>query len=358
MTTTVKATGPADFLKLVPLMVGYVPAESIVIVTFAGPRSTGVMRFDLPGGELDLDSVASTIAGLVARVNGADRLAAIVYSSAASASDIRLILTAISRRADQIGLPLIDALYVAADEWGSTMGDATGPLSDIETDDTHGLKPPAKDILSGTELPDVGKGDEVVAALVTLAETIEGMFNGGDAVVSTDAAEAITWLDDLPAFYELALDYVDAELSAWAIASLTWGLARPALRDIALVQWTEDRDAGDRALEAQLAWESGVEYPIDLAQRMWGEGPQPDPKRLEKALALVRLCAGSAPEELQAGPLATAAWLSWALGRSTHAEHYAKLAITSDPEHGLAEIVLSFVSAGHLPDWAFNKPAS
>ena len=58
---------------------------------------------------------------------------------------------------------------------------------------------------------------------------------------------------------------------------------------------------------------------------------------------------------LQPGPLATCAWLAWALGRSTHAELYARRACDIEPEHGLAEIVQSFVHAGHLPDWAFRR---
>ena len=83
----------------------------------------------------------------------------------------------------------------------------------------------------------------------------------------------------------------------------------------------------------------------------------PDPTRLSAALALVRRAAASAPRDRRPGPLATCAWLSWALGRSTHAEVYAAQALEIEPEHGLAEIVRSFVLAGHLPDWAFRAAA-
>ncbi|MBN9173996.1 MAG: hypothetical protein J0I70_07570, partial [Microbacterium sp.] len=51
---------------------------------------------------------------------------------------------------------------------------------------------------------------------------------------------------------------------------------------------------------------------------------------------------------------ATCAWLSWALGRSTHAESFARRACELEPEHGLGEIVRSFVAVGHVPDWAFR----
>jgi hypothetical protein len=49
--------------------------------------------------------------------------------------------------------------------------------------------------------------------------------------------------------------------------------------------------------------------------------------------------------------------LSWALGRSTHAAGYASEALEIDAEHGLAQIVLTFVSNAHLPEWVFERPA-
>ncbi len=93
----------------------------------------------------------------------------------------------------------------------------------------------------------------------------------------------------------------------------------------------------------------------DLAMRMWGEGDPPQISRLEAALALARRAAAVAPRTSQPGALAMCAWLSWALGRSTHAAAYAERACEIEPEHGLSQIVLSFVSAGHLPDWAFRR---
>ena len=157
-------------------------------------------------------------------------------------------------------------------------------------------------------------------------------------------------------FSRRALGWDAACLAPFDAAALTWCLARPALRDIALVQWCGGMAAGDEALDAQLRWESGEEYPAHLAMQMWGEGERPDPDRLEAALALSRRVAAAAPRAVRAGPLATCAWLAWALGRSTHAERYATLACEIEPEHGLAEIVRSFVLAGHLPGLGVPSP--
>jgi hypothetical protein len=106
---------------------------------------------------------------------------------------------------------------------------------------------------------------------------------------------------------------------------------------------------------AQLRWEAGEEYPGHLAMRMWGEGEVPDIARLTAALELAREAAAAAPRVAQPGALSLCAWLAWALGRSTHAAAYAQQACEIEPEHGLSQIVLSFVQAGHLPDWAFRR---
>jgi hypothetical protein len=120
------------------------------------------------------------------------------------------------------------------------------------------------------------------------------------------------------------------------------------------MQWCGDLRDGEAALQAQLRWQDGEPYPVELGMRMWGEGPTPDAERLDAALELVRQAAARVRPAARAGALATCAWLSWAMGRSTHAEQYARAACAIEPEHGLAEIVLSFVAVGHLPEWAFH----
>ena len=169
------------------------------------------------------------------------------------------------------------------------------------------------------------------------------------------ALVAVCRLDDLPRFYEDLLTGDPALSDSYAAAALVWCLSRPSLRDVALVQWSGDAGQGDEALDAQLRWEEGAEYPAHLAMRMWGDGERPSVTRMETALDLARRAAAVAPRDSQPGPLAMCAWLSWALGRSTHAALYAERACEVDPEHGLSQIVLSFVQAGHLPDWAFRS---
>ncbi|MET2011445.1 DUF4192 family protein [Microbacterium chocolatum] len=392
MTTTVTVGDPAGFLSLVPHLMGFAPSRSLVVVPFSGGRSLGVMRVDLPGGEHDaVDRVSATVVGMVCRVSGADGLVPIVYTEErfadAGGMPHRALLDAVARRADACGLAMPDALVVAADGWGSTTLEPLPPEGfpleriDVDAATPSGALAPRADGVSGAELPAVtaAERERIAHALTGLHRALRILCGtgavdtahangsaGGDADTGRDVDD-LAWarvdpaslmaacaLDDVPTLYEDALDWDPTALDAVPAATLLWCLARPSLRDVALVQWCSDIDGGDDALEAQRRWEAGEEYPPHLAMHLWGEGAQPQPRRLVRALEVVRRLAACAPPDAAPGALAVCAWLAWALGRSTHAEVLARQALDLDPEHGLAEIVLSFVAAGHLPDWAFR----
>lgn len=410
--TIVKAADAAQFLSFVPRLLGYHPTRSLVVIPFHGSRSLGAMRFDLPTDQGNaVDRVASTVIGMVCRLPEADGVAAIIYCDETFGRGERMphrrLAEALECRADAGGLRVSDLLCVAADAWGSFV-DAASPaagrsLSElrIEFDELAGLPEPGGDQATGAELPatDLAERERVGRALLALGQAVGLLCGDGDATTAGDAAEiddtvvsttsadlapapppvtgeggagtvataprvdplalaTVCRLDDLPTLFEEALGWDADALEPFDAAALVWCLSRPSLRDIALVQWSGTLIEGDEAFDAQLRWEAGEEYPAHLAMRMWGEGDRPDPGRLTAALRLVRRVAAVAPRASRPGPLAMCAWLSWALGRSTHADVYASQACEIEPEHGLSEIVLSFVRAGHLPDWAFRRPGA
>jgi hypothetical protein len=332
----IKATSAADFRGLVPALIGYTPTRSIVAIPFAGSRTVGAARFDL-NPTLGSGSLASSIVGVICRVPTADRMAVVIYTDDDSEAS-RGLVNALLARADECGLSVTDALYVARDGWGSYLSDDhPRPLAEINTALAVG-HPVAASQHAGTEIP---AADDTRLCEVNTA--FEG-FGLGD-VAETD------WIT----LGEVAVTTPAEEIDPFEAACLIFALSRPALRDVALVQWASDQAGGERAAEAQAGWERGEEYPADLAAIMWGDAPRPDAARLSAALTTVRHLTALTPQPVRAGLLASAAWLSWALGRSTHAADYARQALAIDPSHGLAEIVASFIQASHLPSWAFEN---
>ncbi|MET0296519.1 MAG: DUF4192 family protein, partial [Microbacterium sp.] len=338
MTTIVKAADAAEFLSLVPRMLGFTPRRSLVVIPFAGARSLGAMRFDLPDDDAAVDRIAATVIGMACRVSSADAVALVVYAdeSATSGAPRRALTDALEGRAHACGLDVTDAMWVASDGWGRYGGDGlVRELSEL------GGRTSAGDQASGADLPEAARADRdaVSRALSAFGGAVRvlcgpdaatGRVSAVDACdlpaddgrVDPQALAAVCALDDLPALFEGMLAWDATSLAPFDAATIAWCLARPALRDIALVQWCRGQSGGDEALDAQLRWEDGEEYPAHLAMQMWGEGERPDPERLAAALGLARRVAALAPPSHRAGSLATAAWISWALGRSTHADLY------------------------------------
>ncbi|MEN2738485.1 DUF4192 family protein [Microbacterium sp. X-17] len=372
MTSTIKAAGPAHFLALIPGLLGFVPRRSVVLMPFDGRSSLGAMRLDLPSAALadETERIASDFIGLICRIPDADGFAMVTYTDAAlrsvgeDALPYHALADALLDRADACGLRVVDLLCVARDGWGSYYdpGDAH-PLDEVAgLAKDAGLPPAAGDQTTGTRLPRVAAAEreQVAHALGSIRAASLALLHGEvpghppRARVDPLAIAALEVLDDLPGFLERCLGEDPRRLDAYVAATLSWCLSQPGLRDVALLGWTDGRATGERALDAQLHWRGGAPYPPELGLRLWGEGPRPDPDRLRRALDLTRRVAALTPAADRAHALALCGWLSWALGRSTHAGIYVERALRLDPRHVLAEIVGSFVVAGHLPDWAFQ----
>jgi hypothetical protein len=351
MTTVIRAAGAADFLALVPRLLGFVPTASVVLVPFSGNRTIGAMRFDLPveADTDEIESIASTMIGLVCKVANADAVAVVVYTGDAVADAAGLphpaLAGALVERADLCGLRVSDALCVAGDAWGSYLDPHLPPAGRALTDIPH-------DDAAFADLPLTPGGQRAGVELPTVAvarrRRIAAALRRGEGAS-----------DEMPTeTFERMLAVGPDDLADADLVTLIWALSRPALRDVALSQWATDHETGDAVLDAQLAWaQAGVPFPADLATTMWGEGPLPGIGRLHAALELARRAAAAAPRERRAGALASCAWIAWALGRSTHAQRYVDLACAIEAEHGLAHIVQSFLAVGHLPEWAFARPA-
>lgn len=401
MQTVIKAKTAADFLALVPALAGYTPVQSVALVAFHGSRTLGVLRFDVPPPGADTETLASaaaTFIGLVCRFPEADGIAPVVYCDeplfpvGSRRPPHATLIDALRRCADACGLVVKDALCVAADAWCSYLEQDTPahPLSELDAAVAraalpNGSIPNRSDQHSGVDLPAASSADQelVEVAVDRLTQALHTL----DGYESADDTDPAHWLDDtcatrdqlasrlptpsdtafigtaralgalcnVPVLFETALEVDPQELALDSIAALLICLDRPPMRDAALTQWAFDLEAGERLLDAQIAWEDGADFPPRLAAHMFGEGPRPDVARVEAALALARHLAAVAPARWRRAPLSVAAWLSWALGRSTHAGAYLALVQEIDPEYGLAEIVSAMVHNGHLPNWAFDR---
>ncbi|GGH45118.1 hypothetical protein GCM10010921_20280 [Microbacterium album] len=343
----------ARFLSLVPHVTRCTPRDSLVLVPFADRRTVGAMRVDLPGPlhaeHPGYAEFAATVVGNVCQVTVANRVAVVVYTDdpyrdATGRIARAALVDSVLRRLEGCDLEIVEALCVAADGWGSYLepdGPYAGhPLDRIRPEDipVGDGEPPLGDQAAGSELPasDLAERERVGRALA-------------GAAVGLDDGRLTERIEDALAWDPAALHPQDA-------AELILVLDRPATRDVALTQWCGGLAEGRAAQRWQLAWSRGEAPALDGPLRLAGEGPRPDPERLQRALDLARRLAACAPRPRRAGPLAAAAWLAWALGNSTHAAHYVDLVRELDPDHGLADIIATMITAAYLPAWAYDRP--
>lgn len=325
MTTVMKAADAATLLGLIPVTLGFQPHNSIVLLVMSGNRSVGAMRFDLPTEGDSLASIASTMIGTAVRVPKSTGVIIVIYSDDLVVHQWATI-GALVAVAKQVGFEVRDALVVGSNGFASQeepLG-TTHPLSDI------GPAPAGFAVAEANRIPALSIPDEL-----------------GQAIAESSWDFDI--VDDVAGFAEHIATAEAIEPEDYARLYLT--LQLPPLRDILIVTWATGR--GAEAEAGQRAYDDGGTYPEDLARVLWGDAPQPDPSRLRTALDRVHVAC--VLDSQLAGAYATAAWLSWALGRSTHAEQYARLGVAAQPEHGLCDVVLTMVNAGHLPAWAFGE---
>ena len=327
------------------------------------------MRLDIPREPVDLDEYVDASIGLVSRVTGTDALAVVVYTDdPAHPTRDGLVLPftveveELLKRADDAGLRIVDALCVTPGGWSSYL-DHEPALRALDHDApaVPGVGDVSGDQLSGAGLPavDLAEKERVGSALLALTSLLERTDTAGaKGHQHPQAIAALLLLDDIPAFFESVLASPD-DLPPFATAALIWCLDRPLFRDVALTQWATDVFGGVRTLDAQLTFSATrATVPDDLGDVFLGRGRTPDPERLRVALSLVRSVAARAPRASRPAPLTAAAWLSWALGRASHASHYLELVRQIDPEYGLAALLDTMISAAVLPEWAFRRGAT
>ena len=365
MTTIIRAADSAEFLGLIPSMAGFTPRNSLVLMPFRGTRTHGAMRVDLPEPDVDPVHVAESMLLLIEQVRTADAVAIVVYTDVSPQQTPDGMLLPYWGLADAVattlhahGFHIVESLCVTADGWADFFDEdpVLRPLTSIPpAPPVIGIGDVSGDQLAGATLPpsDLVTRERVGMALRDLGAVLEGDPRGTNPEAIAMAAAA---LDDLPCFFEELLELPD-DLSPMECAALLWCLNRPSLRDAALVQWATDIDSGADALAAQLAFrDSGRPVPDAVGRVFLGYGPRPDADRLGCALSIVRHAASRAPRDARPGALTAAAWLSWALGRSSHAGAYVDQVLEIDPQHSMAALLATMLGAAILPQWLMEQP--
>lgn len=363
MTEIVKVSGPADLLRLVPRLVGFRPAESLVLVAFTGRRTGAAMRFDLPatGDPRVLDRIAGHLVGMLCRVEGVDGMVPVVYTAAPLESVPVVLFDLLAAHADAAGLAVKDALCVAGDGWARVPGGPLRPLSELGPDAADLLDPAVELRLPAVSEAARARFAEQLTAWRTRAAGPGGDVHGfrpGAGLTGAPRDEpfvlrAALGLDTTALLEGMLTEHPLGDEPCPCLAALAAFAEVPDLANHLLLHIGWGPAFGDRVRGSWL--ERDEEDPDAEAALNGGEVERPVVPRIEAGIRAVK-AAMAHLEPDRRGPLAAcAAWLEWALGRGSLAGGFVDLALAAAEPSAFAVVLGLRLGHGVLPEWAFRE---
>ncbi|MBJ2122179.1 DUF4192 domain-containing protein [Arthrobacter sp. MSA 4-2] len=111
----------ADLLSYIPHAIGFVPVESLVVLTLSGGRVGATLRVDLPGPDAEAGSYAEGVAAILASDTAADGAVMILYTDARWSEPGRppygRVVRELERTLRAAGTPLRDGWVVSGTAW-------------------------------------------------------------------------------------------------------------------------------------------------------------------------------------------------------------------------------------------------
>jgi len=370
MTEVIKANTDADFLAMVPAVIGYHAQNSLVCVAFSGKSTCGGFRLDLPQRRRNSDYrlIANHVVGMLSRMSGATRVAPIIYTDATFEKENGVPWVAFARYLEERlladGFSIASVLCVAKDAWGNYADlehlREGRPLDDIENSamSKNPLVRKAPKLDEWMTLPTVTERQIRQFRGHTLA-MVRGRINGFEELLDLDQVD----------FVERTAE--SASLSFAEATMLLLYAQSPARRDEMMLQAAFGELTG-RAVVAdsehyhRLQRQSGQSMDevvqtemqagrhSELGGLIMGEGTmRPTVERVERMIVhLKQICALAEPDTLP--PVyCMLAWLLWSRGLGSAAGHFVDRALDIDPEYGMALVLYSLFASGRLPEWAF-----
>ena len=379
MTLVFKASGPADLLAMVPVLVGFRPRNSVVLVAFRGERTCGAMRFDLPvsAARALQKRVVSSVIGTICKLSNVDAMVPVIYTDDAFAGTSAIpqseLAELLGRRIEQSGFELRASICQASDGWASyfeTAVPAGGhPLDDIAESSVAAaipdeLRPPGDDDLARRV------ADAEPRTMTRMGKRLAEYRRLLASVTDPDTDDVPAALDpicDLPIFAEAALEWDAAALEEHG-ALLVFALQGPPARDLVMLQWAAGLAVGDQIWDAGAAGNDVPDvglsgspadhsHDADLGDLMMGIAPRPDPVRIHAGIALLLALVAQLADKDRPPLLCMLAWLNWALGRGTRAGRHLDEALSIDPSYSMAQLLDTMLGNGMLPEWAFSPSA-
>jgi hypothetical protein len=317
LSTSCRISGPGELLQAVPYLLGFHPAESLVLIGLHSGRLVVTARLDLLDAG-DRGVLAHTLDAMVS--GGSSAVLAAIYDDTVGADGpVRLDLADLFDHAEQAECEVLDVLLVSGARWWSLMCTDSGCCPD-----------------TGRELP-------AEPSAFAAAATYEGV------VALPDRATLEAVLDPLPAADRNSIAALIGEAENAAMAAVLDGSAKKLERSVKRSIFAAARESATPGWqgpdEATVARFGVALSGIAFRDAVW---TAVDAGRLD-GRALWRDLARRLPEPYSAGPLFLFGWAAWRSGDGTLAGMAAERAVASDPRYSAADLLLAALARGVDP---------
>lgn len=394
MPEIIRAGTDADFIALLPALVGMRLERSLVLVTFAGTRTIHAARFDLPPRRdtRTLRPLADACVSLAARTPGADGVSVVVVTDSTFEEERGIpwheLARAVDTRMGRAGFRVVSMLCRAADGWGRydarshDRSDDRGPWPLEEITGSEGGVAAARfaeELESASALAVIPADEPELFPLIDAAidrivdewELVDALRSEHHDIVLPSAAARIHRAVERA--IGIALADGSAEVDPDALGMLTAYASTPSWRDTITLQIAFGRRIGEIAAAQQREWNrrkaehggsmddvvsaaraNGDAVESETDRLIVGRGDEmPDVDRCRAGIGTLLRAAANVEAPARPGLLCMAGWLCWAIGRASAADLLLAEALQIEPGHRMSRMIRSLVAAGAVPEWAF-----
>lgn len=261
--TRLTARTSEDLLAMVPVVLGFQPADSVALLTFGAARPFHA-RIDLPASPTeDADIVQALLEP--ARHHEVARVAVVVYGAPSRATTVHRLGGPLVRAFQRAGIDVVDALWADGERWHPLLGRREGVPEEGVPYDVSSHRFTAQAVLDGRALL-ASRGE---------LERVLDPDPDGTAVIASRLARPVRATGSAVA--AAVARHLDAgRLPDGVLAAVLLGIRNPAVRDAAWVPvrravardhvrlWTDavrrapaEVRGGAAAVLAMVAWISG-----------------------------------------------------------------------------------------------------
>ena len=404
--------GPEDILAFIPHSLGFVPRNSLVLMTVDTVRLGATLRLDLPASALDYSDFAAKVCEILRTDLSADGVLMALYTDRAwkrpDVPPYRRLVSALGQCLADAGMPIRDGWVVSAAAWreyfcvdgsccpwpGHPLGDISASTLSAEMVYRGSAYAPSLGEAVDMDLPPRwADASDAAAHCAAYARRLKGRWCGyeqfedtlriWDWFISAAAADARSLPGAEPGCPRVR---AHPEAAGFLLASLH---ARP-VRDTLLVMAALGlKQALTGAADCNLLSADGKPPlvppgfgPAGAVENAGGSGGGPLQQRSDSAAQTFRdvlvgqylrapqwrgmdaafsvfaelLAAAAADQcadrEATAALLSLLAWIEWARGRGSRAQVYLVRCLAAYPGYRLAQLLEELLATGLFPLWA------